>query len=361
MSISRLIEPMTGYTASMESPLNANTRLTVIVPVYNETIKRLNVLLGCLARQFVEPGTIEIIIIVNNKPNDNSLRWRQAYESNQAVLHLPWIKGGYPLRGGAMPVHAIDLSSENRCFRDNNVGLARRIGLHEAALRYRHAGRNGIILHTDADARYDDPQFVSKVLRIFDGDPRLVGLAGAHAPEVDADDPESSELAVHLKLYVNSRRYVKLAACIRRGKIQPDDMARKMLGFCMIHRAFEGVAAGGIDPIAFEEDLAFGRRLQHYADTHGMRLAHGQEWQNLGPIMALRASDRTPNSIRASFLDHVQDGVLYVDDVFKTGHKARLTDEYIDRLVAAVRTMPGGEDFVHFLFFESSLAHVRIK
>ena len=87
----------------------------------------------------------------------------------------------------------------------------------------------------------------------------------------------------------------------------------------------------------------------------------GHDLQRLGPTSALRLSDRTPNSIRARFLDHVQDGKLYVEDVFRPGCKVQLTDEYIDRLVLAVRKLPRGEDFIRFLFFESSLAHMRIR
>lgn len=347
----------------LASPLSRECAIVFVVPVYDESEQRFLELLTSLADQWVGVS-MEVIAVVNNAPDDHTDRWRGSFARNQALLDLPVFRNGRaPIPGTAqtdyirknLPVYAIDHSSPGCWIDGSNVGRARRSGLNEAALRFCIAGRNGLVVHTDADCRFDDAQFVSKVLRLFAEDPTLVGLAGTNNPEFDRGDPEAKELAGHLPDYLRFRRYMALAKTVRAGVAAFD--AEKPLGRCIVHRAFEGVLAGGVDPIALAEDLAFGDKLKAYARENGMHFAYGRRW-NIGPVSALRVSDRTPNNVVRRFLDaRRQDGSLLVEDVLHPGESIVLDDEYVERVAAAVRGLPGGRAQLEYLFVTSSLAN----
>src|SRR5262245_18069063 len=137
------------------------------------------------------------------------------------------------------------------------------------------------------------------------------------------------------------------------------------MGSCTVHRAFEGIAVGGIPipPIDWEEEVKFGRALEQYAKTHGLRLEHGSQWR-IRTVAALRVSSRTGNDNLAQTLalaDPNGNASPIVDDAFCPGTHVVLDDAYLQRLVAAVRDMPGGERVLERLFVISPIARVRVN
>ncbi|HEV7951487.1 MAG TPA: hypothetical protein VGP24_17125, partial [Glaciihabitans sp.] len=162
------------------TPQSANCKVAVVVPVRGERIERIERLVKSLARQQVTPGTIETLLVVNNRPDNGTATGQAQYAANQRLLASPLLTGS---------VHAIDLSSVGRSHPGSNVGTARQRGLIEAAGRFAARGTNGIVLHTDADCRFDDPTFFSRLIWVFDHYPKLVAAGGGHTLEVSADDP----------------------------------------------------------------------------------------------------------------------------------------------------------------------------
>ncbi|WTX00778.1 hypothetical protein OG216_45885 (plasmid) [Streptomycetaceae bacterium NBC_01309] len=352
----------------LRSPLAKECEVLFVIPVHDENPQRLLDVLTSLADQWCEPGTVETIVVVNNGPIDrDERRGQEIFERNQAALALPVFRNTDSSSTRQTPqskyirsslaAYVIDRSSPGNWTAGSNVGKARRLGLLEAASRFARAGHNGLVVHTDADCRFDDQQFVSKIMRLFAGDAKLVGLAGAHKPEFDPTDPEAKELVGHLLTYLRFRRYTALARSIRRGHavFNPE----KPLGSCLIHRAFEGVLAGGIDPVPFEEDVTFGYKLMDYATENGMHFAHGRRF-GLGPVSAIRVSDRTPNNVVRRFLRSLEpDGSLFVPDVLSAHGSILLDDRYLEELINRVRSLPGGLEQIEYMFFTSALATTR--
>jgi hypothetical protein len=358
------------WPRTLTSPLPSECKVIFVVPLYDETPQRFLTLLQSLADQVTSVNTVGVIAVVNNRPDDKSAEWRQAFKRNQDVLDLPIYENRSSTHETSetpqfsrirenLTVYAIDHSSPGSWVEDSNVGRARRHGLNEAALLFYSDQRNGLVVHTDADCRFDDPLFISKTLWLFRQDPTMMGVAGVSTPELDMNDPEGREIATNLQTYLLYRRYRSLSKSVRAAKVDFDP--EKTLGRCIIHLAFEGIASGGIAPINLAEDLDFGNKLKTYASCHGMHFAHAGRW-NLGPISALRVSDRTPNNIRQIFLSHAEaDGQMRVEDVFHPGQTVLLTEAYLEQIVHAVRNLPGGSAQLEYVFVTSPLANLRIR
>jgi hypothetical protein len=213
-------------------------------------------------------------------------------------------------------------------------------------------------VHSDADCWFDEFSFVSKVLWLMSTKQDLLGLAGDSYQVLDTEDAETEELSSILRQYVLFRHYNFLADALENGtaNFEPD----KALGRCIIHRAFEGVLAGGMPPVVVGEDVDFGRLLKAYAEAHGSRFEHGRRW-GIGAATSLRISDRTPSSIRGIYLQRRRpDGSVLVADVFNPGRQVQLTEKYINAMKAAVQQLPDGPRQLDYMLVEAPLAKIRL-
>lgn len=332
------------------TPQSQNCDVAFVVPAYGETPARVNKLLCSLQSQGIGDKQ-EVIVVVNNAPSNGTAKWREAYELNQHLLHDFTPPGG-------LTVHMIDQSSPGLWVPGNNVGMARQRGLLETARRFAMRGHNGIIVHTDVDCWYEDATFSERVVWLFDNQPDLVGVVGDYSFELEIDDPEAPQGVPDLvRQYKLLRRYDELYRHIVAGEVRRSPL--KALGRCIIHRAFEGIAVGGIQPINLGEDVAFGKALEHYATENELRFEHGRQW-SLGPVAALRVSTRTGNDSLSRSLAkaHPKGDDPVVNDAFNPGAQVVLDEAYMQRLVAAVRDMPGGAGVIEWLFITSALARL---
>jgi glycosyltransferase involved in cell wall biosynthesis len=123
--------------------MEQETFLCVVIPVFNEpdVIQSLNSLYNCLKPQF----KVEIILVVNHAENSDK---QVKEQSKQTVLELEelinakqivWLK--------AYVIQAFDLPKKKA-----GVGLARKIGMDEAASRFNKNQNDGIIICFDADS-----------------------------------------------------------------------------------------------------------------------------------------------------------------------------------------------------------------
>lgn len=362
----QLENELVGHLVSV--PQAPHCELDVLVPVYAESPRRVIAQLGSLLGQGVG-DRIEVILNVNNPPDDSTAEWRDAFEQNQRILRLPIFRNRTGsvsdspetrrIRKG-LAVHVIDQSSPGLWVPDNNVGRARQRLKAEATLRFARQGRNGLILHTDADCRYDDPSFVERVLWLFDAYSDLVGIIGDYDLELEASDPEAPPVTPQLvRQYKMLHRYRDLHRLIVSGPTRREFI--KALGRCIVHRALEGFAAGSIPPVNLGEDVEFGNMLQQYARDNGLRVEHGRRWQ-LGPVAAMRLSTRTGNDSTGGYTGKANpNGSPIVDDAFNPGTETILDEAYLRRLTDAVRAMPDGESQLERLFVTSPQSRLRVR
>lgn len=362
-----LIQPQLAGQQLIAEPQAPDCTDVWIVPVRGERPDRVLRLLESLALQ---DGArhIEVLLVVNNTPDDGTDKWREYYERNQAVLALPVYQGRGPAYNQELEkfiyfrlrVHAIDLSSPGRAIPGCNVGIARNRGLLEGVLRAAQRGVNVRIHHTDADCYFPDPEFRSKVAWLFNQNPRLLALAGTYFSELVLNDPESEDLFENMEAYKLYRRYSRLYRDITRGYCDMNFNDNIMLGSCTAHRAFEAILAGGIPAVNLEEDVQFSNRLKRYAMEYGMEVDHGRRY-GLGPVTAFRISDRTGACIEHRFALLNPFGPNWVDDAFNPGTQVPLTQEYLQRMIDTVRAMPNGPERIEYLFLMSPLCHMRIR
>ena len=364
-----LVTPLLAGQQLIVVPQAANCTDIVVVPVRGERIDRVLRLLESLALQDGH-AQMEVLLVVNNREDDGTDKWREYYSRNVDVLSLP-IYGDVSNNHMAstpttrfirerLNVFAIDICSPDTLIPGCNVGIARQRGLLEAVLRSAQRGVNTRIWHTDADCYYPDPEFRGKMAWLFDQDPTLLAMAGTYFSELVLGDPESEGLFDVIEQYKFHRRYTRLYRDITRGYCDMNFNDNIMLGSCTVHRAFEAILAGGIPSVHVCEDVEFSDRLKAYAAANGLRVDHGRKW-GLGPVTAFRISDRTGANIEHRFGFLNPHGPTMVDDAFNPGTQVPLTAEYMQRLIDAVRAMPNGPERIEYLFIMSPLCHFRIR
>jgi hypothetical protein len=356
--LSRIETDLAGYPL-IPTPQTDDCRVTFLVPVYNEHPRRLLRLLDSLAGQYLPPGIeIEATAVVNNKPDDKTAEWRSAFETNQLLLQILNDRATNRATWHHLPIHAIDMSSPGLALPGSNVGTARQRGLLEAAIRYAERGVNGLVVHTDADCWFDDPRFVYKIVHLFNN-PSVLALGGASTMVYDPSDPECAAVQ-DLELYRLYRMFLGLARDIREGSIK-QTRVDETLGRCIVHRAFEGVLAGGFPPIAYLEDAHFCTALKAFGSAHDMTFELGSKW-GLGPSTAFRVSDRTPSGIRRR-LQKLDGEQVMVRDWRSDDPNARtpLTEKYVNQLAAIVATMPRGPERIEYLRFHKPDMRIRVE
>ncbi|HVI69743.1 MAG TPA: glycosyltransferase family 2 protein [Magnetospirillaceae bacterium] len=353
-------QELSGTLGKITIPQSKMCEVTFVVPVFDESPQRVERLVKSLGAQTAFRH-IEVILVVNNKPDDGSQEWQAAFQRNQTVLNLPFIRNrmsGARVMSGGFSVYAIDTSSHGRCPQGSNVGMARQRGLLEATRRFAQRGVNGVIIHTDVDCWFEDPTFVERTLWLMKYSPNLVGFAGNCSLELQTDETETKGLAEVLEQYLMFRNYGYLYSRITRGHVRYEP--NKALGSCIVHRAFEGMAVGGFQSINLAEDVYFGRKLTEYATQHGLRFDHGRKW-NLGPMSAMRISVRTDNSSLSKYLARIDSqDIILVDDAFNPGNEIVLDRAYMDRLITAVLSFEDGEALLEWLFVISAQARLRV-
>jgi hypothetical protein len=345
--IARLEAELAGQ-ALIDTPMHPDCEVVVVIPVRAERVERLTRLLKSVAMQDIDLRRVEVMMVVNNRPPEESPEWHDAYSLNQVLLGRPW---GIP----GLAVHTIDQSSHGLWVPGSNVGMARQRGLAEAALRFASIGRNGLVFQTDADCWLDDPSFLFKLLWLFSQNPALTALGGHYTLELDVRDPEAKGIFELLPSYKQHQRYQELYRDVTRGNVGRTEPLNT-LGRCIVSRAFESIEVGGVPPIPHYEDFEFCMQFE----KAGMEMAWGHKL-GIGLMSAFRLSDRTPSSIRSELERVARDGgVLLVDDAFNPGHQIELDETYIGRLADAVREMENGEARLGYIFFQHPIMRLRI-
>lgn len=277
----------------IEAPMNPACQYSIVVPVHGETINRLKTQIESLQnRQDIKPEDFEIIYVINNDISDGTERSRRIFQANQDILQ-------FLRQDHGLNIYVIDKSSLGNEIPDCNVGRARNRGLAESSKRFFENNKNGLIIQTDADTYFEDPDYFTKLSELA-ANLDVIGIAGGLTFEWSPDSQDPGELE-HLRQKVERLIQIKvievLANFLRNGVSQMSDTT--FSGAHMISRSLESASVGGFIDAASGEDPKFGQDLMNLANGNGQKIIGARG--NLRLVTALRDSDRTEASFKKIF------------------------------------------------------------
>ncbi|MCE9586117.1 glycosyltransferase family 2 protein [Candidatus Uhrbacteria bacterium] len=295
----------------IETPMDARCRVCIVIPVYDEPVHRIVNLLVSIARQRdVDPGTVEVVCVVNDGPSDGSRKWSMAELANRLILDLPFWRNRDSFGGhlrfpsdvleacaevrSAVPAYVVEMQTSG----SGVVGEALNRGLAEAAVRFDRTGKDGIVIFFGADNVVDDPDYVANAMRMFQKNKDLVAVSGGVRLLFDPDARVESqrEIIADLVNRLLRRKRMNVLERFLQGK-DPNLMASDaFLGSNILARSAEAAAWGGFPDWKQHEDSEFGYSAKEYAKAERKRVFDAKD--SLLITSALRDSDRTGSSLK---------------------------------------------------------------
>ncbi len=331
--------------ARITEQLHPDCVCAIVVPVYNEDVRRLKKQLDSIAKQTVTHDAFEVIYVVNNDQPQSGRVTPEVLENNRAVIEF--LQSYDTVR-----VHVIDKSTSGKEIADCNVGRARNRGVAEASLRFFEQGKNGIIIQTDADTYFEEAQYLENVLAKFQSDTSAIGIAGGLIYEFDPDvagvedrDLMSAKMERLLQMKIWDTLKDFLA-----GELDLRTKDTNFSGAHMLSRSFETAVVGGLHDIPSGEDPQFGKDLMDYG-AHNNGVVIGMK-DSLKVVTALRDSDRTPASFKK-----IIDGIDPAKPLIMDGEV--VTDERIEELEMEVLRHEDGRALIEYM--RKNLNSLRLK
>lgn len=343
----------------LEHSQSEKCQIAIVVPVYNEQVKRLERQLNSLRSQSIDKDKFEIIYVVNNGLSAPALILEQNSEAIEALSRVT-----------DLPVFVIDKSSAGNEIDECNVGRARNRGVAEASRRFHESGKNGIIVQTDADTYFEDPDFLAKILSTLEDQPDTIGIAGGLIFEFDPDTIDEDERALLEKKVEHAlllRQWGLLKSFLKNKYGYSALNDNTFSGANMISRSFESAVVGGLIDANKGEDPKFGHDLEDYAQhNHGQVIGRKN---TLKLVTAIRESDRTLASFRALFDSIDLDKPVLVEDPLAPSHKefkktlfGLLSKVPVNEAeIVKFVTSPSGELFLPTVALEEIIKHIQTK
>jgi len=299
---------------TLAAAMDPRCRVTFMLPAYGEPILRILEVLESILRMQGADVLSEVICLVNNPEDDGTERERKARRMNTLLLELPVWRNADAFFGAHrfsreiieraqnirehLPVYVIDKSHLGKELHAGNVGRARNRVLAEAVLRYERAGREGLLVSTDADVQFTDAHYLKKLLALFDQEPELIAVSGGVDFVFDPDTQipeERDRLRAAFDRFILERSWAEIERFLQGAESQ---MAPEhaFFGSHMIMRSRHAAAVGGFAPLAKHEDTQLGKLFCSSAVKNGFRVGNAKRL--LRAQVALRESNRTA----ASFL-----------------------------------------------------------
>lgn len=325
----------------IETPQDPNCEFAIVVPVYNEKSQRILKQIESLRnQQDVDLSEFEIIYVVNNDIPSENQNSQDVTEANQTV-----IEGiqNIAREDSNLNVYVIDKSSPGNEIEQCNVGKARNRGIAEASLRFYENKKNGVLIQTDADTYFNDPDYLAKLKNIVHLNPDAIGIAGGAILEFSPDaesEEEKRELQNKVEIMLLQKKWNRLVYFLR----NPDNSTffedNIFFGANMISKSYESAVVGGINDTNSDEDIKFGRDLENYAAGRGQRVIEVKDELNV--VTALRESDRTSASFKKVFSGIDINRPLMVSNPFAK----ETLPEFRDRIGAILeKSIPDAEKF----------------
>ena len=184
----------------IKEPIKKGTFLTVVIPAFKEDniIPTLEALINC--EHTVYP--VEVIWVINHPENaSNSIKDL----SSKTVKEIEKFVTENPSNLSFHIIKAVDLP-----YKKAGVGLARKIGMDEAAFRLNSIDQDGIILCFDADSSCK-PNYLEEVEKHFLKYPNCTGASIHYEHPLLLNNSELNSAIVlyelHLRYYIQALKY----------------------------------------------------------------------------------------------------------------------------------------------------------
>ena len=275
------------YPILIDASIAPNTGIVVVIPCFNEPalLESLKALEACHKTQY----PIEVIVIINASENASEGIKKQneaTFQSNKGYFKNSSLKVHFILKNDLPKKHA-------------GVGLARKIGMDEAAKRFLSINKpEGIILCYDADT--DCPKdYLEKVENYFLRNPnkKIASIHFEHPLEGNLPDENYNAIInyeLHLRYYINIQKLIGIPH------------AYQTIGSSMAVRANAYVEQGGMNKRKAGEDFYFLHKYSLMDEFGVITSTH--------TIPSARMSDRVPFGTGKDIGDQLSDN----NAVYKT-------------------------------------------
>jgi hypothetical protein len=208
-----------------------NLEMVVVIPSYNEP-DLIQVIQHLISIQGLKKGAI-YLLVVHNEPESSPLKLNR--ENHRKLLDLGQDHGDKQL-------FSIHLSLPDK---KAGVGLARKIGLDQAAWWFHQLNRSGIIVWYDADA-YCAPDYFNCIAQFYQEHPTDLGLVFYEHP---MENEAIVDYELHLRYYIDALRWCGYA------------FAYQTLGSCITVTSDVYLRYGGMNTRKAGEDFYFLHQL----------------------------------------------------------------------------------------------------
>lgn len=221
----------------IKSELTSDLQLILVVPAFKETFDDLMALCQSLADQESNIN-FELIIVLNNPISD-----KLAYEINESV----WSQRN-EFDQFSFPIHFIDKMNQPDS-KKLGVGMARKVGMDQALIRFFENDIEGIIVCLDADCVVA-PSYIQDVYNCFTDYPKKQALSIGFKHRISELEKLNERIAItdyelHLRYYIHIQEWVGLP------------FAFQTVGSAMAVRSNAYAAEGGMPILQAGEDFYF--------------------------------------------------------------------------------------------------------
>jgi len=283
VSIHKYHDKFAYFSRLIHEEVHEQTDLIVVIPAYNEAslLPTLNSLAQCKFNGF----HAEVIIVFNSSENDlpevNAVNRR----AHQEILQFKEEKN---YKG--MTIHAIDAYHLPQKWA--GVGLARKIGMDEAALRFKDIKRDGVIVGFDADS-FCEENYLHAIHDHFSKNPKCTGCSIYFEHPTDGDVFNQSvyqgiiNYELHLRYYNQAFRFTG------------HPFAYHTVGSSFAVRTSAYCKQGGMNKRKAGEDFYFIQKI--------ISLGNYSELNETKVIPSPRPSDRVPFGTGRAILKILED------------------------------------------------------
>ncbi|ADR20230.1 hypothetical protein MATR_21540 [Marivirga tractuosa] len=262
---------------SIKEPIKSSTFVSVVIPIYKEenVLPTLKSLAACEKTQH----PVEIIFVINHPENADQ------FIKEQSQKTIEEIEGFIQKNPSELTFHiikAFDLPAKKA-----GVGLARKIGMDEAAFRLNSINQDGVILCFDADSQCQ-PNYLKEIESHFLNNPKTNGASIHYEHPLNLDNGALNEAIIlyelHLRYYIQALKFTGYP------------FAFHTIGSSMAVRSSVYQKQGGMNQRKAGEDFYFLHKIIPLGNFHTIT--------NTKVIPSARISDRVPFGTGRAMQEH---------------------------------------------------------
>ncbi|HET8859187.1 glycosyltransferase [Marivirga sp.] len=251
----------------IKAPIVKDTFTIVVIPVYKE--ENLNSTLKSLVECAKTTCPVEVILVINHPEN---VAQEVKNQSKKTVSETEQFINDNPSELTFRIIKAFDLPSKKA-----GVGIARKIGMDEAAFRLNSINQDGVILCFDADSQCD-PNYLQEIENHFLDNSDCTGLSIHYEHPLYLNNGELNEPIIlyelHLRYYIQALKYAGYP------------YAFHTIGSSMAVRSSIYQKQGGMNQRKAGEDFYFLHKIIPLGNFHNI--------SSTKVIPSARISDRVP-------------------------------------------------------------------